>query len=138
MSWGAMAPASTTPRPASIILTAMLLFFAPLVLPFANAEARTDEREADEYALRITHDPASYLSVMEKLRSLNLEERRPGLISRIFFDTHPSYLERIRLGRAFRRRPTAVSGRHPPLHPNRRRPRQQHDRAAADVHPVGH
>jgi STE24 endopeptidase len=108
------------------LLTAMLLFFAPLVLPFANAEARTDEKEADQYALRITHDAASYLSLMEKLRWINLEERRPGLISRVFFDTHPSYLERMRLGRAFRRRPTTTSGRHLPPHPNRRRPPQRH------------
>src|SRR5438093_7543748 len=99
----------------------MLLFFAPLVLPFANAEARTDEREADEYALRITHDPASYLSVMEKLHQMNLEERRPGLVSRLFFDTHPSYLERVRLGRTFRRSRNTAMPRRSVVHPNRRR-----------------
>jgi STE24 endopeptidase len=108
------------------LLAALLLFFAPLVLPFANAEARTDEREADEYALRITHDAASYLSVMQKLRQMNLEERRPGLISRMFFDTHPSYLERIRLGRAFRRQARPGTPRRPVAHPNRRRPAQRH------------
>jgi STE24 endopeptidase len=126
-SW--LAPTFGLPRvgePAAVpLLTAMLLFFAPLVLPFANAEARTDEREADEYALRITHDPASYLSLMQKLREMNLEERRPGLISRVFFDTHPSYLERIHLGRAHHRRhqttPPSRRGR-----PNRRRRRQRH------------
>ena len=107
-------------EPAAVpLLTAMLLFFAPLVLPFANGEARTDEREADEYALRIAHDPSSYLSVMEKLRRMNLEERRPGLISRVFFDTHPSYLERIRLGRAhYRRQQSNPPGRR--ARPNRR------------------
>jgi STE24 endopeptidase len=114
--------------PASVpLLAAMLLFFAPLVLPFANAETRTDEREADEYALQITRDAESYLSVMEKLRHLNLEERRPGLISRLFFDTHPSYLERIRLGRAFHRRQRSAPDRRlTRARPNRRRPRQRH------------
>jgi STE24 endopeptidase len=111
---------------AAPLLTAMLLFFAPLVLPFANAEARTDEREADEYALRITHDPASYLSVMEKLHQMNLEERRPGLVSRLFFDTHPSYLERVRLGRNFRRPGNTATPRRSQVHPNRRRAPQRH------------
>jgi STE24 endopeptidase len=126
---GWLGPTLGLPRvgePAAVpLLTALLLFFAPLVLPFANAEARTDEREADEYALRITHDPASYLSLMEKLRQMNLEERRPGLISRIFFDTHPSYLERIRLGRTHHRRHQSdPPGRR--ARPNRRRIRQRH------------
>jgi STE24 endopeptidase len=124
-----LAPALELPRvgdPAAVpLLTAMLLFFAPMVLPFANREARTDEREADECALRITHDADSYLSLMEKLRRLNLEERRPGLVSRIFFDTHPSHLERIRLGGAYRRRHPITPRRADP-HPNRRRPRQRH------------
>ncbi len=125
-----ISPALGLPRagdPAAVpLLAAMMLFFAPLVLPFANREARTDEREADEYALRITHDPDSYLSLMQKLRALNLEERRPGLVSRIFFDTHPSHLERIRLGRAYRRQQAALAAGRRPAHPNRRRPRQRH------------
>lgn len=119
--------------PAAVpLLAAMVLFFAPLVLPFANREARTDEGEADQYALRITRDAGSYLSVMEKLRELNLEERRPGLISRLFFDTHPSYLERIRLGRAFRKQSKHGAGRSSAarrsirLHPNRRYAPQRH------------
>jgi Zn-dependent protease with chaperone function len=107
------------------LLAATLLFFAPLLMPLANAEARTDEREADEYALKITHDAPSYLSVMEKLHRLNLEERRPGLISRMFFDTHPSYLERIRLGRAFRKRRRVTIAPHEP-HPNRRHAPHRH------------
>jgi Zn-dependent protease with chaperone function len=126
-SWAA--PRLQLPRvgdPAAVpLLAAMFLLFVPALLPVANAEARIDEREADEYALKITHDAPSYLSLMEKLKRLNLEERRPGLISRLFFDTHPSYLERIRLGRAFRQRSRAILSHRWP-HPNRHRAPQRH------------
>jgi len=112
--------------PAAVpLLAATLLLFAPLLLPLANAEARTDEREADVYALKITHDPTSYLSLMEKLHRLNLEERRPSLISRLFFDTHPSYLERIRLGRTYRKQRRLRIAPHEP-HPNRRHAPHRH------------
>jgi STE24 endopeptidase len=107
------------------LLGALFLLFAPAVLPLANAEARTDEREADEYAIRITHDASSYLSLMEKVRRLNLEERRPGFISRLFFDTHPSYLERIRLGRAMRKQARALPS-HGWSHSNRHHASHRH------------
>jgi Zn-dependent protease with chaperone function len=122
---------------AAPLLAAMFLLFVPALLPLANAEARVDEREADEYALKITHDAASYLSLMEKLKRLNLEERRPGLISRLFFDTHPSYLERIRLGRAFRNRGRSILSRRWP-HPNRRHaPHRHHVHGPAPPHRKG-
>jgi STE24 endopeptidase len=135
-----VAPALGLPRvgdpAAAPLLAAMFLLFVPLVLPLANAEARIDEQEADEYALKITHDAASYLSLMEKLKRLNLEERRPGLISRLFFDTHPSYLERIRLGRAFRNRGRTILSRRWP-HPNRRHAPHRHHVHGASPHRKG-
>jgi Zn-dependent protease with chaperone function len=137
---GGVAPALGLPRvgdpAAAPLLAAMFLLFVPLVLPLANAEARIDEQEADEYALKITHDAASYLSLMEKLKRLNLEERRPGLISRLFFDTHPSYLERIRLGRAFRNRGRTILSRRWP-HPNRRHAPHRHHVHGASPHRKG-
>ena len=138
---GWMTPALHLPRvgdPAAVpLLAAIFLLFAPAVLPLANAEARIDEQEADEYALKITHDAASYLSLMEKLRRLNLEERRPGFISRLFFDTHPSYLERLRLGRAFRERGKTILSRRWP-HPNRRHsPHRHHMHGPAPPHRKG-
>jgi Zn-dependent protease with chaperone function len=137
-SWAA--PALGLPRvgdpAAAPLLAAMFLLFVPVVLPLANAEARVDEREADEYALKITHDAPSYLSLMEKLKRLNLEERRPGFISRLFFDTHPSYLERIRLGRAFRSRGRPLLPRRWP-HPNRRRAPHRHHVHGAAPHRKG-
>jgi STE24 endopeptidase len=83
---------------------ALMLVCTQLIAPFTNREARTDEREADEYALRITRDPESYLSVMRKLRRVNLEESRPCFLDRFLFGDHPTYLERLQMGREYQRR----------------------------------
>jgi STE24 endopeptidase len=78
------------------LLVALMLVLGSLVSPFLMAEARRDERDADEYALRITHDAASYRSVMRKLRHLNLEDAYSVRLAHFLFDTHPSYRERLR------------------------------------------
>jgi STE24 endopeptidase len=86
------------------LLAALTLVLAHLFAPFLCAEARRDERDADEYALAVTGDVENYVSVMRKLRHLNLEESCPSPISRFLFDTHPSYSERVHLAHHYRRR----------------------------------
>lgn len=86
------------------LLAALTLALAHLFSPFLCAEARRDEQDADEYALSITGDVESYVSVMRKLRRLNLEESTFHFLSRFLFDTHPSYRERVHLAMHHRRR----------------------------------
>ena len=86
------------------LLAALTLGLSQLISPFLCREARRDERDADEYALAITGDVENYLSVMRKLRRINLEEIYASPLSRIFFDTHPSYQERVHLALHYRRR----------------------------------
>lgn len=86
------------------ILAALTLGLAQLFAPFIYREARRDERDADQYALASTGDVDSYISVMRKLRRINLEESCATPISRLFFDTHPSYRERVHLALHYRRR----------------------------------
>jgi STE24 endopeptidase len=76
---------------------ALVLLVLQALAPLGHAESRIDEREADEYALRITGDVESYVTVMNKLRRINLEERNPGLIDRWLYGTHPTYLERLKI-----------------------------------------
>lgn len=76
---------------------ALVLLLLQILAPLVHAESRIDEREADEYALRITGDVASYVTVMNKLRRINLEESNPGLIDRWLYGTHPTYLERLKI-----------------------------------------
>ena len=86
------------------LLAAMTLGLAHLFTPLLCAEARRDERDADEYALAITGDVESYVSVMRKLRAMNLEESGAHPVSRLLWDTHPSYNERVHLATAYRHR----------------------------------
>lgn len=85
------------------LLAALTLILAQVCTPYLCAEARQDERDADRYALRITDDPENYLSVMRKLRLMNLEESSPGWLSTLF-QTHPSYTERAGMASGYRRR----------------------------------
>ena len=86
------------------LLAAMTLVLAQVFSPMLYAEARKDERDADEYALAVTGDRESYISVMRKLRLLNLEEHCSSPLLGSLFDSHPSYAERVRLALSYRRR----------------------------------
>ncbi|MFN3649843.1 MAG: M48 family metallopeptidase [Armatimonadota bacterium] len=86
------------------LLVALVLVFTQALSPLIYAEARRDEKDADEYALAITGDVESYVSVMRKLRQINLEESHSSGLARVLFDTHPSYSERVRLAFEYRRR----------------------------------
>jgi STE24 endopeptidase len=86
------------------LLAALTIGLAHLLSPLLCAEARHDERDADEYALAVTGDVAGYVSVMRKLRSMNLEESDSSPLCRLLFDTHPTYGERLKLALEYRRR----------------------------------
>jgi STE24 endopeptidase len=88
------------------LLAAMTLGLAHVFSPIICKEARRDECDADEYALAITGDVDNYVSVMRKLRRMNLEESSAHPISQFLFDTHPSYTERVHLAYHYRRRLT--------------------------------
>lgn len=86
------------------LLAATTLTLATILTPLLCAEARRDERDADEYALAVTGDVGSYVSVMRKLRRMNLEESDARGIGYLLFGTHPSYNERVLLALQYRRR----------------------------------
>ncbi len=86
------------------LLAAMTLGLAFIVSPWLCAEARHDECDADEDALAATGDVESYISVMRKLRQMNLEESCSTPLCHFLFDTHPDYVERVRLAFSYHRR----------------------------------
>ena len=94
------------------LLMALTLVLAHSFSPHFCEAARRDERDADEYALAITGDVENYVSVMRKLRQINLEESCANPLSRFLLDTHPSCLERVDL--AYRYRPRKNARRKPP------------------------
>lgn len=94
------------------LLAALTLLLSQFCSPFLCAEARQDERDADHYALQITDDPENYLSVMRKLRRMNLEPDSPNWLTCLLFNTHPAYSERARLAFAYRRRKAPKKTQH--------------------------
>ena len=66
-----------------------------LILPVRNFYSRCLEREADDFALDITSRSDIFIAVMEKLASMNLADRDPPLLRKIFLYTHPPIAERI-------------------------------------------
>lgn len=75
---------------------ALFLFASGLILaPLSNYFSRVLERQADAFALDITADPTTFISVMEKLGNMNLADTNPSLVKKIFLYDHPPICERI-------------------------------------------
>jgi STE24 endopeptidase len=66
-----------------------------LQLPLANGVSRHIERQADDFALALTHDPGAFIGAMERLGTLNLAERRPHPLKEFLLYSHPALDRRI-------------------------------------------
>ncbi len=72
-----------------------------LVMPFANAVSRAQERAADRYALTTTRNVDAFVTAMKRLAQQNLAEEYPSPIVRWLFYSHPPIRERIDAAKAF-------------------------------------
>lgn len=70
--------------------------------PAVNALSRWNERRADRYALRLTRQPAAFISAMKRLGTQNLAEEHPSTAVLWLFHTHPPIDQRIDAARTFR------------------------------------
>ncbi len=64
-------------------------------MPLANGFSRWIERQADDFALALTRDPAAFVGAMERLGALNLAERRPHRLKEFLLYSHPALDRRI-------------------------------------------
>jgi STE24 endopeptidase len=69
-------------------------------LPLANGWSRRVERQADDFAIRLTGKSEAFVSAMERLAALNLAERHPHPVKELFLSSHPSIDRRISRARA--------------------------------------
>jgi STE24 endopeptidase len=72
-----------------------------LMVPVAHAMSRGFERRADQFALRLTRNPAAFVSAMKRLGAQNLAEESPSRIVQWLFYSHPPVRERIAAAQAF-------------------------------------
>jgi STE24 endopeptidase len=69
--------------------------------PLVHALSRRHERRADAYALKLTNQPAAFVSAMRRLGAQNLAEPQPSRAAVWLFHSHPPIEERIDSARRF-------------------------------------
>jgi len=63
---------------------------------------RWAERRADRLALKATWNPVAFASATIKLYDGNLIDAAPGRLWQLFFGSHPTGLERVKLARCWK------------------------------------
>jgi len=81
----------------------ILIFFiiSLLVAPLTNAYSRHIEAAADDYALRLTDNPKSFINTMTKLADQNLSEAQPSRWVELLLYDHPCYTKRVEHARYY-------------------------------------
>ena len=92
--------------PVLLALVALATFAAQ---PFENTISRQIEARADAHALELTHDPATFIAIQQRLAISSLSHLTPNPILTFWFATHPPTLQRITMALAWEAQ-----------HPNRR------------------
>jgi STE24 endopeptidase len=90
--WALTSPADPAGLP---WLGLVFMLVGAVQLPLTNAFSRWIERQADDFALALTRDPAAFVGAMERLGSLNLAERRPHRLKELLLYSHPALDRRI-------------------------------------------
>jgi STE24 endopeptidase len=94
-----------TPRPGPAVLPAVALavVLAGLGLGCAsNVLSRQVEARADAFALDLTRDPADFVKFQRRIAERNIADPDPPGLFHVLFDTHPTTVERLGIGQAWR------------------------------------
>ncbi|MFC1548868.1 M48 family metallopeptidase [Candidatus Omnitrophota bacterium] len=84
------------------ILVFSMTAFGIIILPVQNLFSRILERQSDRFALEMTEDSGTFISMMKKLASTNLAEMEPSTLKKIFMYDHPPVGERIRMAEGYK------------------------------------
>jgi STE24 endopeptidase len=71
------------------------------IQPLTNVVSRRYEAEADWSALRAAKSPAAQKKLMEQFAETSLQQPNPPTWSYVFFDTHPTLMQRIAMAQAW-------------------------------------
>ena len=83
----------------ALVFAAVNLVFTPV----SNAVMRSFEMAADDFAIRLTENPAAFISMLTKLMRQNLGEVNPPLWVEFLIYDHPGYYRRLSYARGFMR-----------------------------------
>ena len=87
-------PLDPTPRRIPLLLFVWGLLEV-VTLPFTAAFSRRLERQADRFALEMTHDPAAFEAAFRRMAKANLSDLDPPRLVYAFVFTHPTPVERL-------------------------------------------
>jgi STE24 endopeptidase len=82
-------------------LLAVVAIVTALSLPFLNGLSRFGERQADRFALQVSHKPGVFIELFERLAVQNLSPVDAPAWEKLIFYTHPSIAERIRMAEGY-------------------------------------
>jgi STE24 endopeptidase len=71
------------------------------ITPLTNVVSRRYESEADWSALRAAKSPEAQKKLMEQFADTSLQQPNPPTWSYVFFDTHPTLMQRIAMAQAW-------------------------------------
>jgi STE24 endopeptidase len=71
------------------------------ITPLTNVVSRRYESEADWSALRAAKSPEAQKKLMEQFAETSLQQPNPPTWSYVFFDTHPTLMQRIAMAQAW-------------------------------------
>jgi STE24 endopeptidase len=81
----------------------VLLLLNVALTPVTNAVSRRYEGEADWSALRAAKDPASQTKLFQQFSETSLEQPNPPSWAYLFFENHPTLMQRIAMAQAWQR-----------------------------------
>jgi len=100
-----MADRSRKPGPAALPAVALSLALVSFALGVvSNVLSREVEASADAFSLRLTHDPAAHIALERRLAITNVADPNPPNLLHVLFDTHPTTVQRIGIGKAWERK----------------------------------
>jgi Zn-dependent protease with chaperone function len=82
----------------------VLTILGILITPIGNVISRRVEAEADWQALQTTKDPASGRGLFQEFARTSLQQPKPPTWAYIYFDTHPTAIQRIAMTEAWKQR----------------------------------
>ena len=87
--------------PALLVIGFGLFLAGLLMMPVTQGVSRRLERQADQFALDQTRNPAAFISAMRRLAEQNLAEQNPPLWAEWLLYDHPPISKRIKMAEEF-------------------------------------
>ena len=82
----------------------VLLLLTVAITPLTNVVSRRYEGEADWSALKAAKNPAAQKTLFQQFAATSLQQPDPPTWSYVFFDTHPTLMQRIAMAEAWKQR----------------------------------